>query len=219
MPPLCLMIMISIWDSSQHHERSRLSCWKFHLHRSFSRREKQRKYYVNVCKRFVVTVCGQYRDDDMISLASMMSISNLSTIGFLEDEDEEYYWLVYMQLLPIINIRIHQYVIQTDSWLYKLNKLQVNVPIGINTCTCTWTPVWQSVPMLSLLHTCLSIEMGTWNDKVDKHPATLYCQYHVCLFPLIYYTFVQCTLCIHVHVHVKCTQRVFGSSCWKTILC
>ncbi len=35
------------------------------------------------------------RDDDMISLASMMSISNLSTIGFLEDEEEDYsYWSV-----------------------------------------------------------------------------------------------------------------------------
>ena len=31
----------------------------------------------------------------MISLASMMSISNLSTIGFLEDEEDDYnYWSV-----------------------------------------------------------------------------------------------------------------------------
>ena len=30
----------------------------------------------------------------MISLASMMSVSNLSTIGFLEDEDDDYYWSV-----------------------------------------------------------------------------------------------------------------------------
>ena len=37
---------------------------------------------------------GPYRDDDMISLASMMSVSNLSTIGFLEDEDDDYYWSV-----------------------------------------------------------------------------------------------------------------------------
>lgn len=29
-------------------------------------------------------------DDDMISLASMMSISNLSMIGNLEDDDEDY---------------------------------------------------------------------------------------------------------------------------------
>lgn len=28
------------------------------------------------------------RDDDMISLASNLSVSNLSTIGFLEDDDE-----------------------------------------------------------------------------------------------------------------------------------
>ena len=29
----------------------------------------------------------------MMSIASMMSVSNLSTIGFLEDEDDdEYYW-------------------------------------------------------------------------------------------------------------------------------
>ena len=33
------------------------------------------------------------RDEDMMSIASMMSVSNLSTIGFLEDEeDDEFYW-------------------------------------------------------------------------------------------------------------------------------
>ncbi len=38
------------------------------------------------------TVCIS-RDDDMMSITSMMSVSNLSTIGFLEDEDDEaYYW-------------------------------------------------------------------------------------------------------------------------------
>ena len=37
---------------------------------------------------------GLCSDDDMISLASMMSVSNLSTIGFLEDEDDDYYWSV-----------------------------------------------------------------------------------------------------------------------------
>lgn len=37
---------------------------------------------------------GPCRDDDMISLASMMSVSNLSTIGFLEDEEDDYYWSV-----------------------------------------------------------------------------------------------------------------------------
>ena len=31
-----------------------------------------------------------YSDDDMISLASMMSVSNLSMIGNLEDDDEDY---------------------------------------------------------------------------------------------------------------------------------
>jgi len=30
-----------------------------------------------------------YRDDDMISIASQMSVSNLSTIGFLEDDDDD----------------------------------------------------------------------------------------------------------------------------------
>ena len=37
-----------------------------------------------------------YRDDDMISIASQMSISNLSTIGFLEaDDDDDMQWWVF----------------------------------------------------------------------------------------------------------------------------
>lgn len=31
-----------------------------------------------------------HSDDDMISLASMMSVSNLSMIGNLEDEDDDF---------------------------------------------------------------------------------------------------------------------------------
>ena len=31
------------------------------------------------------------RDDDMMSIASMMSVSNLSTIGFLEDDEDDDY--------------------------------------------------------------------------------------------------------------------------------
>ena len=34
------------------------------------------------------------RDDDMMSIASSMSISNLSTIGFLEDDEDEDPWYV-----------------------------------------------------------------------------------------------------------------------------
>ena len=42
------------------------------------------------------------RDDDMISLASMMSVSNLSTIGFLEDEEDDYsYWSVIIPLVYV----------------------------------------------------------------------------------------------------------------------
>ena len=40
-------------------------------------------------------------DDDMISLASMMSVSQLSTIGFLED-DEDGVW--YVVLLPSLRL-------------------------------------------------------------------------------------------------------------------
>ncbi len=36
------------------------------------------------------------RDDDMMSIASMMSISNLSTIGFLEDDEDEDYNYLYV---------------------------------------------------------------------------------------------------------------------------
>ena len=41
----------------------------------------------------------------MISLASMMSVSNLSTIGFLEDEEDDYYWSVRSSIMLI-----HQYM-------------------------------------------------------------------------------------------------------------
>ena len=44
-------------------------------------------------------MCGLYRDDDMMSIASMMSVSNLSTIGFLEDEDEDDYNYMYVTCL------------------------------------------------------------------------------------------------------------------------
>ena len=36
-----------------------------------------------------VCVCFDSRDDDMLSIASMLSVSNLSMIGNLEDDDED----------------------------------------------------------------------------------------------------------------------------------
>ena len=63
---------------------------------------------MSVC---VLCVCS---DDDMISLASMMSVSNLSTIGFLEDEDDDYYWSVHATLW---HVRVHVYGVVEPSLL------------------------------------------------------------------------------------------------------
>ena len=49
---------------------------------------------VDVITLFLCRAVCTCSDDDMISLASMMSVSNLSTIGFLEDEEDDYYWSV-----------------------------------------------------------------------------------------------------------------------------
>ena len=43
------------------------------------------------------------RDDDMLSIASMMSVSNLSTIGFLEDdEDDDFSYMYVCVMCPVI---------------------------------------------------------------------------------------------------------------------
>ena len=51
--------------------------------------------YVHTDLLLLIHTHTHYRDDDMISIASQMSVSNLSTIGFLEDdEDDDMLWLV-----------------------------------------------------------------------------------------------------------------------------
>ena len=46
-----------------------------------------------------ISVC-HCSDDDMMSIASMMSISNLSTIGFLEDEEDDDFSFMYVRQTP-----------------------------------------------------------------------------------------------------------------------
>ncbi len=39
-----------------------------------------------------------FSDDDMMSIASMMSVSNLSTIGYLEDDEDDDYNYMYVRI-------------------------------------------------------------------------------------------------------------------------
>ena len=39
------------------------------------------------------------RDEDMMSIASMLSVSNLSTIGFLEDDEDDDYTYMWVVIL------------------------------------------------------------------------------------------------------------------------
>lgn len=44
----------------------------------------------------VFVVVYLFSDDDMMSIASMMSVSNLSTIGYLEDDEDDDYNYMYI---------------------------------------------------------------------------------------------------------------------------
>ena len=69
-----------------------------HVHaHTHTHKKKTRMYTVHILPRttHIYHTYTHYRDDDMISIASQMSISNLSTIGFLEDDDDDdMLWLV-----------------------------------------------------------------------------------------------------------------------------
>ena len=123
-----------------------------------------------------------HRDDDMISLASMMSISNLSTIGFLEDEEDDYnYWSVRPPLVCTLSFYVYESSAgsastinpkprekpsqclfrQTYSWCQTLRtsggRLKTSFVLGIGTVHRTVGPQSANTRALYTLHSVVLV--------------------------------------------------------------